>query len=67
MLSLRGSVVLVDDQCDDLFWVIVEMKTLKDAVRIFLKMSTGLSLNSCVDCKNKYLRDVNKSARTRNF
>ena len=66
MLSLRGSVVLVDDQCDGLFWVIVEMKTLKNAVRIFLKMSTGLSHNSCVDCKNKYLRGV-KSARTRNF
>ncbi len=34
---------------------LVEMKTSKEVVRIFLKVSTGLSLNSYVNCKNKYL------------
>ena len=33
---------------DGSFWVIVEMKTQKEVVHIFPKMSTGLSLNSCV-------------------
>ncbi len=51
LLLLRGSVTLVDGQCDGSFWVILKMKTSKKGVRIFLKMSTGLSLNSCVDCK----------------
>jgi hypothetical protein len=40
---------------DGLFGVIVEMKTSKEVVRNFPKVSTGLSLNSYIDCKNKYL------------